>query len=93
MNQSLTLITDRTWPDLHLLLNTLTSPALRQSETWLPICLPKFNAEGFVHAYISYVMEDVALVFVGADRDGFEGLRAWKGIVLEVSQWFLAFCF
>ncbi|WVQ97911.1 hypothetical protein IAU59_005028 [Kwoniella sp. CBS 9459] len=69
--------------DLHLLLNTLaSSPTLRASETWLPICFPKFNPAGFVHAYISYVMDDVGLVFVSADREAFEELRGWKEIVL-----------
>lgn len=43
--------------DLHILLNTLAaSSSLRtpNSESWLPICLPKFNAKGFVYACISY---------------------------------------
>nr|KIR50057.1 vacuolar fusion protein MON1 [Cryptococcus bacillisporus CA1280] len=70
--------------DLHLLLNTIaSSPALRATETWLPICFPKFNPSGFVHAYISYVLEDVGLVFVSADREAFEDLRLWKDMVLE----------
>jgi len=71
--------------DLHLLLNTLeTSSDLRTSESWLPMCFPKFNPAGFVHAYVSYVVEDVGLVFVSADREAFEDLRGWKAIVLEV---------
>ncbi|WRT64932.1 uncharacterized protein IL334_001872 [Kwoniella shivajii] len=70
--------------DLHLLLNTLASSStLRSSETWLPICFPKFNPAGFVHAYISYVTENVGLVFVSADREAFEDLRGWKSIVLD----------
>ncbi|KAK6903907.1 vacuolar fusion protein MON1 [Kwoniella mangroviensis CBS 8886] len=70
--------------DLHLLLNTLASSStLRSSETWLPICFPKFNPAGFVHAYVSYVTEDVGLVFVSADREAFEDLRGWKSIVME----------
>jgi hypothetical protein len=72
--------------DLHLLLNTLaTSATLRTSESWVPMCFPKFNPAGFVHAYVSYVMEDIGLVFVSADRDAFEGLREWKATVLEAS--------
>nr|XP_031857430.1 uncharacterized protein CI109_007157 [Kwoniella shandongensis]KAA5524502.1 hypothetical protein CI109_007157 [Kwoniella shandongensis] len=70
--------------DLHLLLNTLASSStLRSTETWLPICFPKFNPAGFVHAYVSYDIEDVGLVFVSADREAFEDLRGWKQIVLE----------
>jgi len=48
------------------------------------MCFPKFNPAGFVHAYVSYVMEDVGLVFVSADREAFEDLRGWKAIVHEV---------
>ena len=43
--------------DLHILLNTINaSSALRMtnSESWLPICLPRFNSKGFVHAFISF---------------------------------------
>jgi len=50
------------------------------------MCFPKFNPAGFVHAYVSYVMEDVGLVFVSADREAFEDLRGWKAIVLEASH-------
>lgn len=70
-----------------MLLNTIaSSSALRTTETWLPICFPKFNPSGFVHAYISYVLEDVGLVFVSADREAFEDLRIWKDMVLEVRK-------
>ncbi|GAA5872112.1 hypothetical protein JCM16303_000983 [Sporobolomyces ruberrimus] len=30
----------------------LTEPGL---ESWLPICLPRFNAKGFLHAYVSFL--------------------------------------
>ncbi|KAJ9125542.1 hypothetical protein QFC22_000504 [Naganishia vaughanmartiniae] len=70
--------------DLHLLLNVLSaSPALRTSETWLPICLPKFNPDGFVYAFISYVRPEVGLVFVSADKEGFEPLREWRDSVVK----------
>lgn len=43
--------------DLHLLLNTLAAPALRSSASasWLPICLPKFNPQGFLYCYVSFL--------------------------------------
>lgn len=43
--------------DLHLLLNTLSAPALRSSASasWLPICLPKFNPQGFLYCYVSFL--------------------------------------
>ncbi|CAE6455105.1 unnamed protein product [Rhizoctonia solani] len=74
--------------DLHLLLNTLSAPALRSSASasWLPICLPKFNPQGFLYCYVSFLdvgqdTQDVAdeapigLAFVTPDRDGFEKIR------------------
>ncbi|BEJ00744.1 hypothetical protein CcaverHIS631_0506010 [Cutaneotrichosporon cavernicola] len=70
--------------DMHLLFNTIaTSPTLREVETWLPICLPKFNPQGFVHAYISFIREDVGLIFISADRDAFEPLCGWRELVVE----------
>ncbi len=62
-----------------------TSPALRTQETWLPICLPKFNPDGFVYTFISYPRTEVGLVFLSADREGFVELREWKETVLAVS--------
>jgi len=40
--------------DLHLLLNFITKqPGLLSSELWIPMCLPRFNASGFLYAYTS----------------------------------------
>ena len=67
--------------DLHLLLNTIAaSPSLSAagSETWLPICLPRYNSSGFLHAFVGSVAPSVTLVFVSADREAFFGLRDWK---------------
>jgi vacuolar fusion protein MON1 len=42
--------------DLHLLMNTLSVPSISNtSASWLPICLPKFNPSGFLHAYVSFI--------------------------------------
>ncbi|KAG8856423.1 Vacuolar fusion protein mon1 [Tulasnella sp. 330] len=44
--------------DLHLLLNTVSSSALSStldSSSWLPICLPKYNSNGFLYAYVSFM--------------------------------------
>jgi hypothetical protein len=71
--------------DLLLVLNMLkTSAALRTQETWLPVCLPKFNPDGFVYTFISYVRPEIGLVFLSADREGFVELREWKEAVLTV---------
>jgi hypothetical protein len=62
-----------------------SSPGLKSSETWLPLCLPKFNPNGFVYALIDYVKDNIGLIFVSADREGFEPLQAWKKSVVKVS--------
>ncbi|KWU44365.1 DUF254-domain-containing protein, partial [Rhodotorula sp. JG-1b] len=44
--------------DLHLLLETVRrpSPLLEPgAESWFPICLPRFNPRGFLHAYVSFL--------------------------------------
>lgn len=67
--------------DLHLLLNTIAaSPSLSAagSETWLPICLPRYNSSGFLHAFVGSLAPSITLVFVSADREAFFGLRDWK---------------
>lgn len=37
-----------------------------------------------MHAYISFIMDEVGLVFVSADKEAFEELRGWKESVVEV---------
>ncbi|CCA68473.1 related to MON1-required for fusion of cvt-vesicles and autophagosomes with the vacuole [Serendipita indica DSM 11827] len=42
--------------DMHILLATIGSPAVKGSAaSWLPICLPRFNSNGLLHAYASYL--------------------------------------
>ncbi|KAI5123167.1 hypothetical protein M0805_000869 [Coniferiporia weirii] len=41
--------------DLHILLNTVHAPAvIGAPASWLPVCLPKFNSAGFLHAYVVF---------------------------------------
>ncbi|KAG8899145.1 Vacuolar fusion protein mon1 [Tulasnella sp. 403] len=61
-NQVVTLVRPRKHSvhpaDLHLLVNTLSSSSLSSTpdtSSWLPICLPKFNANGFLHAYVHFL--------------------------------------
>ncbi|KAK2465184.1 hypothetical protein APHAL10511_002538 [Amanita phalloides] len=44
--------------DVHIILNTIRSQSICNSPapaSWIPICLPKYNAQSFVHAYISFL--------------------------------------
>jgi len=60
--------------DLHILLNTIHAPAIFDAATttpvsWLPICLPKFNSDGFLHAYVQFLRPG-DLVIEEAQNDG-----------------------
>ena len=58
--------------DLLLIMNTVASSAsFRDNEAWLPICLPRFNASGFLYAHISYVAPELCLVLLTPKADGF----------------------
>ncbi|KAI0699310.1 trafficking protein Mon1-domain-containing protein [Cerioporus squamosus] len=44
--------------DLHILINTIHSPSILNNSaaaSWLPVCLPKFNAAAFVNAYVMFL--------------------------------------
>lgn len=70
--------------DLHILLNTIySSPSLVApgSESWIPICLPKFNPNGFLHALVSFIHKDLGMVMVTADKEAFFPMKEWKDAV------------
>lgn len=74
--------------DLHIIMNTIHSPSIFNSpaaSSWIPFCLPKFNAGGFVNAYITFIRKDnnVHLSDVTAspsrdDRDTTKSLESTK---------------
>ncbi|KAI8331316.1 MON1-like protein A-like protein [Chlamydoabsidia padenii] len=65
--------------DLHLLFNMLTgSTTFHSAESWTPLCLPKFNSTGFLHAYICYIDRDVSVVMISTSKDNFFELSNWK---------------
>ncbi|KZS93425.1 DUF254-domain-containing protein [Sistotremastrum niveocremeum HHB9708] len=68
--------------DLHILLNTLAVPSLSSSvatASWIPICLPKYNPQAFLHAYISYLNPEIELTLISicGGRD-MEAVREWS---------------
>ncbi|XP_026077370.1 protein SAND [Carassius auratus] len=72
--------------DLHLLFNLVgSSSSFREGEGWTPICLPKFNPDGFFHAHISYLepASDLCLILVSTDREDFFNLSDCKKRFLE----------
>eukprot|EP01067_Filipodium_phascolosomae_P002958 Filipodium_phascolosomae@DN2527_c0_g1_i3.p1 len=63
--------------DVIVVVNLLYSNAsLRKSESWTPLCLPHFNSNSFLTAYINFVTEDVSLVYFSstANTDTFYSL-------------------
>ncbi|MCO5610074.1 hypothetical protein L7F22_064309 [Adiantum nelumboides] len=81
--------------DCHLLVNTVyATKAMRESgtESWIPICLPKFAPQGFVHAHVTFIdgnvdgvetSLDLALVLVTGNKEGFSEMSAWKSHIIE----------
>lgn len=51
-----------------------------QEEFWVPICLPKFNASGFLHAYIRYLRVDnrpVVVILLSASKHAFFEMKQY----------------
>jgi len=70
--------------DLLLLMNVVTnSQSLRSSESWTPICLPKFSDKGFLYAYVCYLADDVCLTLITMDAGDFYPLRDCKNKIVE----------
>jgi hypothetical protein len=72
--------------DIHLIFNLISaSSTFRTGESWMPICLPKFNSTGFLNAYVSYISEtsDVCLLLLSTSKEDFFALQEFKRKVLE----------
>ncbi|CAG8531353.1 12886_t:CDS:10 [Cetraspora pellucida] len=70
--------------DLHLVFNMVNGSSTFQSvESWTPICLPKFNNKGFLHAYVCYIVTNVCLLFISPDKDKFFEFSEAKSLLKE----------
>ncbi len=73
--------------DLHLVLNLVNSTgSLRHSgESWIPLCLPRFDSSGFLHAHVSYLAEDsdACLLLLTVERDAFFQLAEARQRILQ----------
>ncbi|GFU35335.1 vacuolar fusion protein MON1 homolog A [Nephila pilipes] len=72
--------------DLHILMNLVSSSeSFKSVETWLPICLPKFDSSGFLHGHISYLDETnkVCLLLLSVDKDKFFELKECRNKIVE----------
>jgi hypothetical protein len=64
-------------PDLQLLFSMLFNATTFRDggEHWTPMCMPKFNSKGFLHAYINFFKPDICVVLISADKDAFFEMR------------------
>jgi len=72
--------------DLHLVFNLInSSESFKHSESWTPICLPKFDSSGFLHAHVSYISDScpACLVLLTVDRNAFFTLSAARAKVVD----------
>ncbi|KAL7609366.1 hypothetical protein Lser_V15G13459 [Lactuca serriola] len=62
--------------DMLLLANFVMSfESFRTSESFSPICLPRYNAMPFLHAYVHYFDDDTYLVLLTSNSDDFFHLK------------------
>ncbi|XP_062510405.1 protein SAND-like isoform X2 [Corticium candelabrum] len=72
--------------DLHLVFNLVdASTSFRTAESWSPICLPKFDNTGYLHAHVSYLEDDcpACLLLLSTEKDKFFTLSDCKKNIVE----------
>lgn len=72
--------------DLRLIFNVVDcSQGFKSAENWLPICLPKFDSNGALYAYISYLSDDceACLLLMTVDHESFPILSNAKKNITE----------
>ncbi|XP_031623517.1 vacuolar fusion protein MON1 homolog A [Contarinia nasturtii] len=72
--------------DLRLIFNLVDcSESFKSAESWTPICLPKFDADGFLHAHVSYLADDcqACLLLLSVEKDVFFTLSDAKQKITE----------
>ncbi|CAK1547715.1 unnamed protein product [Leptosia nina] len=89
-NQLITLVRMKKYTlhpsDIHLLFNLVrSSESFKTAESWTPICLPKFDATGFLHGHVSYISEDcqACLLLLTVQRDAFYPLSQAKHTISD----------
>ncbi|KAF6078672.1 MON1-like protein B, secretory trafficking associated [Phyllostomus discolor] len=68
--------------DLQLLLNWVSAPAFAAGEAWAPVCLPRFNPDGFFYAYVARLdAMPVCLLLLGTDPEAFHDMATCRRLV------------
>lgn len=64
--------------------------ALKGTESWTPLCLPRFNPNGYLYSYIGYLDEHstVCLLLIAAQQkpEIFHQFQQWKHAVASVTH-------
>lgn len=72
--------------DLRLILNLIEcTESFKSAESWTPICLPKFDSNGFLHGHVSYLSEDceACLMLLSVDSEQFFALSEAKKKIID----------
>lgn len=72
--------------DLHLIFNLVrSSESLKNSESWTPLCLPRFDPSGYLYGHVSYLAEDcqACLLLLTVEKDVFFTLSEAKQKIVE----------
>ncbi|XP_013780978.1 vacuolar fusion protein MON1 homolog A-like [Limulus polyphemus] len=72
--------------DLHLVMNLVnSSDSFKAAESWTPICLPKFDSSGFLHAHVSYLDDNcpACLLLLTVDKNLFFTLQECRRKIVE----------
>lgn len=72
--------------DLQLIFNLVEcTESFKSAESWTPICLPKFNTNGFLHAHVSYLDDscEACLLLMSVNIESFEELSSAKKNISE----------
>ncbi|CAG9761924.1 unnamed protein product [Ceutorhynchus assimilis] len=72
--------------DLHLIFNLVqATESLKYSESWTPLCLPRFDNSGYLYAHVSYLADDcqACLLLLTVEKDVFFPLSEAKQKIVE----------
>jgi len=70
--------------DIHIIMNYISSSTIvKDSESFMPICLPNFNDAGFLHLYICFIYPQVCLLLFSNQVDSFYQLSECKDLIIK----------
>lgn len=76
--------------DYILLFNLISSTksSFEHGETFVPLCLRRFNPTGFLYCYFCVISKDVMLILITPNRESFFSLSSYKTRFHEVRRFY-----